>query len=668
LLPCGGLAQAYGRVAQGGLESVNKSNEAGLDQQMNASLLNASESKFRSKLIAGFALAVILTCLLGFLSWRGAQQAAEDADWVAHTNEVSMTLEATLRHLVDVESGGRGFVLTGHPAFLEPYETGKNAVGKDLLRLRLLSVDNADQQRRLDTLEKQANARIEAAGNVVTAGWNARQPPSEAQLELGKQLMDAARATIAEMEGAENRLLEQRMERARATQRFNQSLIATGALLGLAFLSLAAVVVNREIGNSTRARAEVISLNADLGRRVEERTTALLSEIQTRKDAEDEIKKQAALLELAHDAIIVRDLESRVVFWNRGAQHLYGWSAGEARSQVTHDLLQTRFPLPLAEIEAALASKGDWEGELGHWTHHGAEVVVASRWSLQRDESGLPTRILEINRDITQKRAAELEIRKLNENLEERIAQRTMQLESANRELEAFTYSVSHDLRAPLRHIQGFAGALLDEFGATVDPQALHYLTRIQDGTRRMGILIGELLNLARTGKQPLCLQPTELVSIVHETIAMLNPEAGGREVEWKIGDLPLANCDPVLVRQIFQNLLANAIKYTRPRARAVIEVGHKQEGDRIVIFVRDNGVGFDMQYADKLFGVFQRLHRDEDFEGTGVGLATVYRIVQKHGGRVWTEAEVDRGATFYFTLDGNDTPISPRSVATAEV
>lgn len=647
---------------------MNKSNEAGLDQQMNASLLNASESKFRSKLIAGFALAVILTCLLGFLSWRGAQQAAEDADWVAHTNEVSMTLEATLRHLVDVESGGRGFVLTGHPAFLEPYETGKNAVGKDLLRLRLLSVDNADQQRRLDTLEKQANARIEAAGNVVTAGWNARQPPSEAQLELGKQLMDAARATIAEMEGAENRLLEQRMERARATQRFNQSLIATGALLGLAFLSLAAVVVNREIGNSTRARAEVISLNADLGRRVEERTTALLSEIQTRKDAEDEIKKQAALLELAHDAIIVRDLESRVVFWNRGAQHLYGWSAGEARSQVTHDLLQTRFPLPLAEIEAALASKGDWEGELGHWTHHGAEVVVASRWSLQRDESGLPTRILEINRDITQKRAAELEIRKLNENLEERIAQRTMQLESANRELEAFTYSVSHDLRAPLRHIQGFAGALLDEFGATVDPQALHYLTRIQDGTRRMGILIGELLNLARTGKQPLCLQPTELVSIVHETIAMLNPEAGGREVEWKIGDLPLANCDPVLVRQIFQNLLANAIKYTRPRARAVIEVGHKQEGDRIVIFVRDNGVGFDMQYADKLFGVFQRLHRDEDFEGTGVGLATVYRIVQKHGGRVWTEAEVDRGATFYFTLDGNDTPISPRSVATAEV
>jgi light-regulated signal transduction histidine kinase (bacteriophytochrome) len=259
-----------------------------------------------------------------------------------------------------------------------------------------------------------------------------------------------------------------------------------------------------------------------------------------------------------------------------------------------------------------------------------------------------------------------LMLHKLNEELEARVAQRTEQLEVANRELESFTYSVSHDLRAPLRHIMGFAGACLEEFGATLDPQALHYVQRIQDGTRRMGLLTDELLNLARTGQRSLRLQVTGLNAVVDEIILMLKAETEGREVEWKISDLPSVECDPILVRQIFQNLLSNAIKYSRPRPHAIIEVGHTQQNDRSVIFVRDNGVGFNMKYADKLFGVFQRLHRDEDFEGTGVGLATVYRIVQKHGGRIWAEAEVDHGATFYFTLGGSERAGSRGDAATA--
>jgi light-regulated signal transduction histidine kinase (bacteriophytochrome) len=245
----------------------------------------------------------------------------------------------------------------------------------------------------------------------------------------------------------------------------------------------------------------------------------------------------------------------------------------------------------------------------------------------------------------------EREIRKLNNELEERVIQRTAELEAANKELEAFTYSVSHDLRAPLRHIDGFSRMLAEECRSALSPEGQRYLQRIQGGTKRMGALVDDLLNLTRIGRHELKQQVTSLGDIVRDVIEDLKLDAGARQVEWKTSELPNLKADPALLKVVFQNLLSNAMKYSGTRSRAIIQIGTEQIAGEQVIYVRDNGVGFDMKYADKLFGVFQRLHRAEDFEGTGVGLATVHRIVQKHGGRIWAKAEIDKGATFYLSL-----------------
>jgi light-regulated signal transduction histidine kinase (bacteriophytochrome) len=235
--------------------------------------------------------------------------------------------------------------------------------------------------------------------------------------------------------------------------------------------------------------------------------------------------------------------------------------------------------------------------------------------------------------------------------LERRVAERTAELATANKELQAFAYSVAHDLRAPLRHINAFSKLLADHLGSSLDQDARHYLDTIQGGAHNMASMVDDLLNLSRVARKELTLEVTGLNSLVEEVVKELKPETKEREIEWQIARLPFVECDPVLMKQVFVNLLSNAVKFTRPRSRAVVEVNQMTVDGQPATFVRDNGVGFSMKYSDKLFGVFQRLHRQEDFEGTGVGLATVQRIIHKHGGRIWAEAELNTGATFYFTL-----------------
>lgn len=269
-----------------------------------------------------------------------------------------------------------------------------------------------------------------------------------------------------------------------------------------------------------------------------------------------------------------------------------------------------------------------------------------------RDELGLLAE--SFNTMLVQIQERDAALRKMNEELEQRVQERTAELQIANRELEAFTYTVSHDLRAPLRAVTGFSRILLEDYAPQLPDEAQQYLHIVDNSAQQMGQLIDDLLTFSRLGRLELTKRPVATAALVQQALEDLQAERAGRQVEIKVGDLPLCWAEPTLLKQVFINLLSNALKYSRQREAAHIEVGCQEADGERVYFVKDNGVGFDMQYANKLFRVFQRLHRAEEYEGTGVGLAIVQRIIHRHGGRVWAEAAVDQGATFYFTVEGD--------------
>jgi PAS domain S-box-containing protein len=372
--------------------------------------------------------------------------------------------------------------------------------------------------------------------------------------------------------------------------------------------------------------------------------------LQSRDELEKEVTvrtQQASLLNLTHDTIFVRDMSDIITFWNRGAQELYGWTAEEAIGKHSQQLLRTVFPVNIGEIQAELLSTGRWEGELEKAKADGTRVVVASRWSLRRNEQESPVAILETNNDITERRRGEEEIRKLNQEL----GKRTIELETINKELEAFAYSISHDLRAPLRHMAGFTELLQKNSSEQVDEKGRRYMMMILESAKRMGVLIDDLLAFSRIGRAETRETMVSLAQLVKEVQSEVLQETDARKIAWKVGPLPDLYGDRAMLKLALVNLISNAVKFTRTRPQPEIEIGCSEKQKGVVLFIRDNGVGFDMKYVNKLFGVFQRLHRAEEFEGTGIGLATVQRIIHRHGGQIWGEGLVGNGATFYLSL-----------------
>jgi len=354
------------------------------------------------------------------------------------------------------------------------------------------------------------------------------------------------------------------------------------------------------------------------------------------------------LAERMNEGAATLTAEGTILFCNQRLADMVGVPSERLVGSALHTILHTEERADVAEL-VRLALNGDIRAERHLLRNDGTTLPV--QLSLSRipiEESGRGLCL--VATDLTEQKRAQDEVRRLNAGLEQQVARRTAELEAANQELEAFTYAVAHDLRAPLRHIHGFSDLLQRDSESVLSASGRHALDSIRTGTLRMENLLEALLNLSRFGRQSVERREVDLEKLVREVIEELAPDLKERKIDWKISRLPRANCDLALMKIVIANLLSNAVKFTRLRSRAAIEIGHMIRDGEPVFFVRDNGAGFDMRYAGKLFGVFQRLHRAEEFEGTGVGLATVHRILQKHGGKIWAQAELGKGATFYFT------------------
>ncbi len=356
--------------------------------------------------------------------------------------------------------------------------------------------------------------------------------------------------------------------------------------------------------------------------------------------------KLRSLLAALPDVIVIFDARGTIheVFTGR-LEQMAAMSA-EMVGKSIHDLMPESATRGIQEVlDRAIIGGGveEFQYRMGKsWFEAHAVAYLAD------DE----TQVLWLARDITRQKNAEDEIRLLNTELEDRVQKRTAEMETVVQQLEEFTYTVSHDLRTPLRGVNGFTGILLNDYKNYLPPEGQELLLRIQRNSLNMGKLIDDLLEFSRLGRKSITQRQVDLAGLCHEALQDFEQDISNRSVKITIQDMPYARADYDLMKSVMTNLLSNALKFTRRKEHPVIEVGSTRKDGKTVYFVRDNGVGFDMNYAHKIFGVFQRLHEDNDFEGTGVGLAIVQRIISKHGGQVWAESEVHEGTTFYFTLE----------------
>jgi PAS domain S-box-containing protein len=579
--------------------------------------------------VLGLLSAVLAIVALPYMVTRASNSdALEAAALVTHSSEVK-SLTYRIAYVTRDSEAATYRLLDGDadPAVKARALQAGTDVPALLGELREMTRDSTDQQAAIGALGSVVSGRLALLGQAQLRDQQGDLAGARAALRDSSQLfkMDELVDTIVNNEGG---VLISRRVAARQRSFNGRLVLAITSAAQVLLLAIIVLVSERQIGRRVRAEAR----------------------------ESQAVQRALMILQAVREPIALLDENLGTLMVNTAFSELYGLPQEDNR--------QTR---PLVEVgdgawcddallqrlrDVLLRDRELWDYELVQRTVDGVDrhVVINAR-RLQQHDSESPVLLLTVS-DVTARALVEHRVNELNRQLEGKVEQ----ISDVNRELEAFSYSVSHDLRAPLRHIAGFADKLRRHLGEQVDDTALHYLEVIDQAGKRMARLIEDLLVFSRLGRGALRLQPVDMQSLVDEACALATSDAGDRRIVWTVASLPIVVGDENMLRTVWQNLIGNAVKYTGQRevARIAIDV-QRSRGGEYEFTVADNGAGFDMEYADKLFGVFQRLHRASEFPGNGIGLANVRRIVSRHGGRVWAEGEPDRGAVFHFSLPATD-------------
>ena len=397
-----------------------------------------------------------------------------------------------------------------------------------------------------------------------------------------------------------------------------------------------------DITERKKVEKELKEARDNLEEKVEERTRELEEAYESLKESELKAKWRADLLDITHDAIFVRDMDDKISFWNKGAESLYGWSEKEALGKIAYKLLHTPSKL-FDEISENVLDYGVWDGELTHTKSNGEKVIVLSRWALQKDENENPEGFLEINTNITERKKAE-----------ERLKDTIMELERSNEELRSFAYITSHDLQEPLRTMASYAQLLERRYKGKLDKDADEFIEFMVSGASRMKEMIQGLLDYSRVGTRGEEFKEFNANEALNHAILTLNSSIEDNNAEITHDSLPVIYGDKNQISRVFQNLIGNAIKFRKQDEPPKIHISAKKTDNEYVFSVSDNSIGIEQGYIDQIFEVFKRLHTIDEYEGAGIGLAIVKRIIDRHGGHVWTESECGKGSTFYFTVSMN--------------
>jgi len=581
--------------------------------------------------LAGLLAAVLVIVALPYAVTRSSSEdALNSRDWVTHTADIKATVYRVDAILRSAEAAMYTRVAGGPdaPDLAVRIQAPHTLLPGLVANLREMMRDNAQQLMRLGGLESIANGRIGMFDKAMQQLQAGDRAGAFATMEDSRRLFPF-RDQVKEILDEESKLLDARRQVAQDLAASNRIVLLVAALAQIALLGIVVFVSERQIAIRLAAESRVAQA----------------------------VQRSQLILQAVREPIAMLDGNLRALLVNTAFAEVYGYDVENDHNSPLEAIGQGAWKdtALLQRLSDVLARDRElWDYELTQRTVDGIDrFVVINARRIEQPESTAPALLLTVS-DITARALVEQKVSELNRQLEGKVEQ----ISDVNRELEAFSYSVSHDLRAPLRHISGFAGKLETQLGDKADERSRHYIDVISSSSRRMAQLIDDLLVFSRLGRGALRLQPVDMQSLVEEARALVEIDARDRRIDWKVSPLPIVIGDENMLRTVWQNLLGNAVKYTGNRERAQIEVtlDRTPAGD-YEFAVRDNGAGFDMQYAGKLFGVFQRLHRASEFPGNGIGLANVRRIIARHGGRTWAEGELDRGATFHFSLPASDVP-----------